>query len=164
MRPAKAEFYNPKLKGNEDGQGMDQLPPIASPLISKPPLRTIVSAPQISATNKLPSVQSNATNQSTPQSTRKSAERPTDQPTNQPVDQSIILGRPKAFYITKKQDEDLDIAADKLNKKIGERIHQKIDRSVVLRLLLEEVSLTNDTTIVKLANRLASRLISQLTG
>lgn len=164
MRQAKAEFYDPKMKGNEDGQGMDQLPRITSPLISKshPPAK--VSTPQVPTPNQHPTFPSNVTNQSTAQSTRKSTEQPINQSTNQPVDQSIILGRPKAFYITKKQDEDLDIAADKLNKRIGEKIHQKIDRSVVLRLLLEEVSLTNDTTIGKLANRLASRLISQLTG
>lgn len=38
MKPAKAEYYNPKLKGKQDGQDMEDLPPIAprSPLNVSP--------------------------------------------------------------------------------------------------------------------------------
>ncbi len=88
----------------------------------------------------------------------------TEQSTSQSFDTSTVLGRPKAFYITKRQDEDLDRAVEKLQKKIGEKINQKIDRSTVMRLLLEENNLASDETISKLAHRLARRLISQLSG
>ena len=95
-------------------------------------------------------------NQSTKQSTRKS--------TDQPYDHSPILGRPKSFYITQQQDKDLDLAVDKLAAKAMGSANQKIDRSYLLRLLLEAANLTSERTIERLHGRLISRLVSQLTG
>lgn len=115
-----------------------------------------------------------STNQSTEQSTNELVGRPTSksikQSTNQAVssptdaDQTTILGRPKAFYITQKQDEELDIAAKNLGKYLEGKLSQKVDRSTVIRLLLEEADLTNKETTKRLASRLVSRLISQLTS
>ncbi len=98
------------------------------------------------------------------QSTSQSASQPTNQSTDKSIDKSMILGRPKAFYITEKQDKDLDNAVDKLAKKVEGKVSQKIDRSTVLRLLLEMANITTDETINKLSKQLVSRLISQLTG
>ena len=102
----------------------------------------------------------------------KSSERPTNQSTGQSttsstnllVDKSGILGRPKAFYISDKQDKDLDIAVDKLTRKVEGRVNQKIDRSTIIRLLLETNRITTDEMIDKLASQLIGRLISQLTS
>lgn len=102
--------------------------------------------------------------QSTNQLTSRSTSQPTGQSTNNKIDKSVILGRPKAFYITKKQDKDLDIAVEKVAKKVESKVNQKIDRSTVLRLLLEANDITDDKTIDKLCNQLVSQLISQLTG
>ena len=106
--------------------------------------------------------------QSTDQPTRQSANRLVnplvDRSTSRSIDQSPILGRPKAFYLTQKQDDDLDVAVEKLNRKIGAKINQKIDRSVLVRLLLEESDITSEQTIGRLASRLVGRLISRLTS
>ena len=90
--------------------------------------------------------------------------RSTDRPTTQMFDHSVILGRPKAFYITEQQDKDLDVAVDKLTAKLQGRGNQKIDRSTVVRLLLEVNDITTDQTVDRLANQLVSRLVSQLTS
>lgn len=37
MKTAKADFYDPKLRGKQDGIGMDDLPPIKPPQSSGPP-------------------------------------------------------------------------------------------------------------------------------
>ncbi len=88
----------------------------------------------------------------------------TDRPTGRMFDHSVILGRPKAFYITEQQDKDLDVAVDKLTAKLQGRGNQKIDRSTVVRLLLEVNDITTDQTVDRLANQLVSRLVSQLTS
>ena len=100
------------------------------------------------------------------------AREPTDQSTGRSTglstsrlfDHSVILGRPKAFYITEQQDKDLDVAVDKLTAKLQGRGNQKIDRSTVVRLLLEINGITTDQTVDRLANQLVSRLVSQLTS
>lgn len=139
---------------------METLPPIKTslPKTTQEKVSGSTPAPVSSRKSDQPIVPS--TNPSTSQST----DQLVHPPTNQSFDLSSVVGRPKAFYITQKQDEDLDVAVGKLNKKIGERINQKIDRSTVVRLILEEASLTSEQTIAKLVKRLASRLISQLTG
>lgn len=79
-------------------------------------------------------------------------------------DTSIILGRPKSFYITERQDRDLDVVVGKLQEKLNGRGNQKVDRSTVMRLLLEVNNITDDQTVDRLTSHLVSRLVSQLTG
>lgn len=105
------------------------------------------------------------------QSTSQSIDQPTDPftaeaavPPSQVFDTSPILGRPKAFYLTEQQDKDLDTLVAKLTDRLRGRGNQKIDRSTVIRLLLEASDLTTDQTIDRLANQLVSRLVSQLTS
>ena len=102
------------------------------------------------------------------QSTEERTERPAGKPTTKPVapafDTSVILGRPKSFYITERQDRDLDITVGKLQEKLNGRGNQKVDRSTVMRLLLEVNNITDDETVDRLASHLVSRLVSQLTG
>src|SRR3712207_5084593 len=57
-------------------------------------------------------------------------------------DTSVILGRPKSFYITEQQDRDLDVTVSKLQEKFNGRGNQKVDRSTVMRLLLEVNNIT----------------------
>jgi hypothetical protein len=105
------------------------------------------------------------------QSTGPSIDQSIDQPDGQMVapssgefDNSPVLGRPKAFYLTERQDRDLDTAVVKLTERLRGRGNQKIDRSTVMRLLLEASDVTDDRTIERLASQLISRLVSQLTG
>lgn len=105
---------------------------------------------------------SRSTTRSSSQSTGRSSHRSTD--TRSPFDTSTILGRPKAFYITEQQDRDLDAAVDKLTERLRGRANQKIDRSTVVRLVLELSNLTDDETADRLAGQFVSRLVSQLTG
>ena len=74
-----------------------------------------------------------------------------------------MLGRPKSFYITAQQDKDLDLAVTKLTERLQGRGTQKIDRSTLIRLLLEVSDLTNEGTVDRLASQMVSRLVSQLT-
>jgi hypothetical protein len=87
---------------------------------------------------------------------------PAKQQTGQLFDHSAILGRPKSFYITKKQDKDLDILVQKLSQKLEGKISHKVDRSAVVRLILESNSITNDQTVDLLARRLVDKLVNQL--
>jgi len=112
------------------------------------------------------------------QQTDHTVDMPVDRPASRPVSQSIgrqdrrpsseafdksgILGRPKSFYITKKQDKDLDILVQKLAHKLEGKISQKIDRSVVVRLILESTNITDDQTVGVLASRLVDKLVNQL--
>lgn len=105
-----------------------------------------------------------STTQPTTNTTTRSTSASTISPTEKSLDRSPILGRPKAFYITEQQDRDLDLAVTKLGQHTADKIGQKIDRSTVLRLLLEAADLTNDHTIERLTSQLVSRLIRQLTG
>ena len=79
-------------------------------------------------------------------------------------DTSSLLPRPKAFYITEKQDEELDVLVKRLSERLKGKVTQKIDRSVVTRLIFENVNLTGDETVAQLANLLVRRLTSQLTS
>jgi hypothetical protein len=79
-------------------------------------------------------------------------------------DTSPILGRPKSFYITDQQDKELDTAVVRLTERLQGRGNQKIDRSTVMRLLLEVSDVSNDDTVDRLADQLVNRLVSQLTG
>jgi hypothetical protein len=100
------------------------------------------------------------TGESTGQSTRQSTKaRPARR-----FDTSPILGRPKSFYITDQQDKELDTAVVRLTERLQGRGNQKIDRSTVMRLLLEVSDVSNDETVDRLADQLVNRLVSQLTG
>lgn len=105
-----------------------------------------------------------STNQSTTGPTKQSTEAAANQQDAGAFDHSAVLGRPKAFYITQQQDKDLDHAVSRLSERVAGKVDQKIDRSTVVRLLLEEAQLTTPATIDRLYKRLVSRLISQLTG
>jgi hypothetical protein len=114
-----------------------------------------------------------------PKAAATSTTKPINRPVNQPIDRSInrpvnramhpprdhtnVLGKPKGFYITSKQDEDLDEAVKKLSKKLEGKTIIKIDRSIVLRLVLDEAHLSAEDTIERLSNQLINRLINQLT-
>lgn len=91
-------------------------------------------------------------------------EQSSRKPTTGVFDMSLILPKPKAFYITEKQNEDLDILVKKLAEKLKGKVAQKMDRSVATRLIFESVGLTSDKTAEQLANLLIGRLASQLAG
>lgn len=103
------------------------------------------------------------TGQSTGQSTGQEA-RPATPAEETAFDTSVILGRPKSFYITERQDRELDVTVSKLQEKLNGRGNQKVDRSTVMRLLLEVNNITDDSTVDRLASQLVRRLVSQLTG
>lgn len=123
-----------------------------------------------------PTANTQTTDQTTMQSTMESTPPSTDPPTSQStdvppspspqpaVDRSAILGRPKAFYISTQQDADLDAAVQQLAALAEGKVGQKIDRSTVVRLLLDQANLANPATAERLYGQLVSRLISQLTG
>ncbi len=79
-------------------------------------------------------------------------------------DHSPVLSRPKGFYITEKQDKEIDRGVRKLSEKTKGKVLQKIDRSTLLRLILDEIDLADDQTINQLYNRLNNRLVNQLTN
>ncbi len=87
-----------------------------------------------------------------------------DQSTNQSTDPdtSHILSRPKSFYISQKQDEDLDVLVKSIAKKIEGKMKYKVDRSTVIRLLLEKADLASDQTAIELTQYLVDQLVSQL--
>lgn len=100
-------------------------------------------------------------------------EQPIVQSITQSIDQSIdvkeidhspVMGKPRGFYITEKQNEDLDMLVLEISKRLGGKLPFKVDRSVLIRLILESSDLTNVENINKLATQLISRSISQLTG
>ena len=106
---------------------------------------------------------SQLTGQLTRQSTDQSASRSTNPAAEKPPEISPILGRPKAFYLTEKQDQELDTAVTKLSERLQGRVEQKIDRSTVIRLLLESSNITSEQTIQRLAEQQIQQLLSQLT-
>jgi hypothetical protein len=79
-------------------------------------------------------------------------------------DHSPILSRPKGFYITEKQNRDLDKGVRKLAEKAKGKVVQKIDRSTLLRLILDDIDVLDDQTVNRLYNRLIDRLVNQLTN
>jgi hypothetical protein len=96
-----------------------------------------------------------------------------DQPTVQSIDQSIdrlsvdhsaVMGKPRGFYITEKQNQDLDFAVMEISKRLAGKLPFKVDRSVLIRLIIEMGDLTSKEKIDKLSTKLISRSISQLTG
>ncbi len=78
------------------------------------------------------------------------------------ANRSAILGKPKAFYITKKQDKDLDLLVQKLSQELEGKINQKIDRSTVVRLLLDASDPMDAQAVKRLAKQLVDQLVSQL--
>jgi len=107
-----------------------------------------------------------STAQSTIESTRQSATQSTSQSTEQSAtnhyDESPILGRPKSFYISHQQDKDLDLAVAKLaSGEFGPQT-QKIDRSSLLRLILEEMNVTSEKTLQRLQQRHIDRQLCRL--
>jgi hypothetical protein len=89
---------------------------------------------------------------------------PVNHTINLPLDTSQVIAKPKGFYITRQQDEELDDAVKRLSKKLEGKAMIKIDRSVILRLILEEAHLSTDDAIERLSNLLINRLINQLTN
>jgi len=114
-----------------------------------------------------PKVQHPSTKTTTPLKETKSKREPSDtksiaQSTDQFIDTSPILGKPKGFYITEKQNDDLDRAVSKLAEKAEGKTGLKIDRSTVLRLLLEYSHITDERTIESLYTHLVNRLVNRL--
>jgi hypothetical protein len=101
---------------------------------------------------------------STNQPIKGSIDQPRSESVTRGFDMSPILPRPKAFYISEKQDENLDVLVKKLSDKLKGKVGQKIDRSVASRLVFEHIDLTSDETVEQLATLLIGRLTSQLTG
>lgn len=99
---------------------------------------------------------------------KRASPEPTEQPPKsmitKEIDRSSILGKPKAFYISEKQDDDLNVAVTNISAMLKGKVAHKIDRSTIVRLLLEESRLNSKKTAERLADRLINRLISQLTG
>jgi len=98
--------------------------------------------------------------------------QPVNSPVNPPINQSVnssgmdrspVKGKPTGFYISEKQHLDLDIAVAEVSKRVGGRILFKVDRSMLLRLILESADLTSAETINKLSTQLINRSINQLT-
>jgi hypothetical protein len=79
------------------------------------------------------------------------------------VDPKTIMGRPKAFYITVEQDKKLDALVSELSIRLAGRLNFKVDRSVVIRLILDTQSLTSEGTVERLSDKLVGQLVSQLT-
>ena len=108
-----------------------------------------------------------AGSQLTGQLTRQSIDQSTSRSTNPAAEKSPeispILGRPKAFYLTEKQDQELDTVVTRLSEHLQGRVEQKIDRSTVIRLLLESSDITSQQTIHRLAEQQIQQLLSQLT-
>ena len=100
---------------------------------------------------------------STELSTRVSTDESTAPSTAHAVDADVILGRPKAFYLTAQQDRDLDRAVEKLAARLKGRANQKMDRSTFLRLLLDASDLTSEALIERLTRQFVNRLVDQLT-
>jgi len=96
--------------------------------------------------------------QSVDQSIDQSASRQSKRHANR----SAILGKPKAFYITKKQDKDLDLLVQKLSQELEGKINQKIDRSTVVRLILDASDPMDAQSVKRLAKQLVDQLVSQL--
>lgn len=96
--------------------------------------------------------------QSVDQSIDQSASRQSKRHANR----SAILGKPKAFYITKKQDKDLDLLVQKLSQELEGKINQKIDRSTVVRLILDASDPMDAQAVKRLAKQLVDQLVSQL--
>ncbi len=109
---------------------------------------------------------SESTQQSTTQSTNRSTEESTTistgETTTNRYDESPILGRPKSFYISHQQDKDLDLAVAKLaSGQYGPQI-QRIDRSSLLRLILEAMDITSEQTLQRLHQHHVDRQLYQL--
>ena len=102
-------------------------------------------------------VEKRAVDQSTVQSIAHSIDRLS-------VDHSAVMGKPRGFYITEKQNQDLDFAVIEISKRLAGKLPFKVDRSVLIRLIVEMSDLTSKENIDKLSAKLISRSISQLTG
>jgi hypothetical protein len=139
--------------------------PAAVPVQAEKPKRIWTKKKQAQTSRDIGKVQSGqALAEQASQSTQQPVDQSTDESTQEVFDMSPILPRPKSFYITEKQDEDLDILVKKLTKRLEGKIGQKIDRSMVTRLIFEDIGLTREETITRLAGQLTSRLVSQLTS
>jgi hypothetical protein len=89
--------------------------------------------------------------QSTDRSTSRSTERPSGK----------VVGRPKAFYITERLDQRLDVAV-----RYYQEVHGlgKIDRSTIVNAMLDNEAQWTDEALDGLLDRVISQLTSRLTG
>jgi len=99
------------------------------------------------------------TNRSTNRSTRQSTRKPTSVIT--PNATSLIVGRPKAFYITERLNQRLDEAVVYFQRVHGLR---KVDRSTVINAMLDNDEQWEDESLDSLVSRLIAQLTSRLTG
>ena len=150
----KSPFFDDSEKDNNNNK------PAAATSITPTVVATPVQEP---AQQTVPPVQEAITAPVT-QPVAEQVNQPVNQSINSPIDTSQVLAKPKGFYISEKQDEDLDIAVKKLSDKMKGKLTAKIDRSTILRLIIDQANITNEEAISKLAEQLTSQLIRQLTG
>lgn len=92
------------------------------------------------------------------QDSRQQSRQLEEKPPLPPKDDDAILSRPKAFYITSSQSESLDALVKVMRTKASGKTTVKIDRSTVVRLLLDRAELENK----ELADELIDTLLIQL--
>lgn len=112
-----------------------------------------------------------STGRLTDRGSKKSTHRSGDKPTGQTArryagvlqDTSPILPRPKAFYITQRQDIQIDEAVRRIRQhpRVLKRLQAKLiaqpDRSMVMRLFLDRLDGEDDELISQLVDQLIDR-------
>ena len=100
--------------------------------------------------------------QSVDQSTDQSIGQSVNRSSNRPLTSvSAIVDRPKAFYITERLDQDLDMAVRYFQEVHGVK---KADRSTVVNALLDNEANWTPQSMDQLVDRLISQLTSRLTS
>ena len=96
----------------------------------------------------------------TKQSVSRSTSRPTSQPSSRQSEYKdmVVVGRPKAFYISNQVDEWLDKSVRYFKK----RGIKKVDRSTVVNLILHDRNLWKSESLDKMRGKLIEMLTSQL--
>jgi hypothetical protein len=147
------------------GEASDK--PTAQPT-GKPANQKTEQLPERSDGQPAAQTSSQAADQSSSESTHRPTKQPVDQSidrsTGRSIDDSAILGKPKAFYISEKQDKDLNRAVELLSNELNGKINQKIDRSTIVRLILEKSQITKKESIMQMADQLVSQLVNRLTS
>jgi len=109
------------------------------------------------------SVTSEASQEASTEPAKRRVNQASSQSTSRPTERSSprVMERPKAFYITKRLDRDIDEAV-----RYFQDVHgiKKVDRSVVVTAMLDNDSLWSDKSLDKLVDRVMSELTSRLTG
>lgn len=86
----------------------------------------------------------------------------TSESTDKSTNQSIILKKPKAFYITKKQNKDLDLLVRRVGERLNQKLNIKIDRSTIIRSLLDYSKIDAPETAEALSEYMVEELIKKI--